>query len=293
MFSLDYNPEWLLAYRFEALTSFFKIFPIFVNEYFCFTVIALGYWLRPQNRVFIYLGLLVPLTAISNHSLKNLFAIPRPPSAYHLIQMGPSYGFPSGDAMLATVFFGMIYLATTSRALKLLCLSIVLCVMASRVYLGVHSPYDVVGGAFFGLVIIALWNSMKKKNTKDDFFGETNIMMWLLFFIIFSSTLKDGPMPRAVVMSFGALMGWGLARSSIHQNLKLAGNKPPVPLTQIPLNKWITVGISLALLIAISKFIPMPKDSPIGVGFIGFAKYALIANLIYSALPKFQRWSEA
>jgi membrane-associated phospholipid phosphatase len=296
MFSFDYNPEWLLAYRSDTLTTFFKIFPLFVSGYFCFTIIALGYWLRPKNRVFVYLGAAVPLTVILNHYLKFLFKIPRPPVVYHLINVGKSYGFPSGDALLSTVFFGMIFMATSSRALKTLCISMVLCIMASRVYLGVHSPYDVLGGAFLGIILVAFWNTVKNRDQLREWKGwmvETNFLMWVTFFLIFYGYWETtGPIKTGVLMSFGVLLGWGLAQSSIHQNLKISDENASLSLTHVPFKKWVSMSISMAILIAIAKFPTLKANFPIGAKFITVAKYAVISYLIYSTLPKFQRWFE-
>lgn len=296
MFSFDYNPEWLLAYRSDALTSFFKIFPFFVSGYFCFSIIALGYWLHSKNRVFVYLGAAVPLTVIINHYLKFQFAIPRPPTAYHLIHVDESYGFPSGDALLGTVFFGMIFLAASSKILKTWSVLMVLCIMSSRVYLGVHSPYDVLGGAFFGLIFVTLWNTIKNRNQNDEWKGylkKTSILSWMIFFLIFYGYWETaGPMKAGVIMSFGALLGWVLAQSSIYENLKISDKNTSFSLAHIPLKKWISIAISMAILAAISKLIPLKKDSSLWITFIVFAKYALITYLIYSTLPKFQKWFE-
>jgi len=288
--TFDYNPEWLLAYRTDTLTCIFKLFPYLVSDYFCFLVVALGYWLRPHKKLFIALGYLIPVTTISNYLLKNLFAIPRPSSIYHLVPVHDFYGFPSGDVMLASVFWGMVFCATKSWGLRILCASIVISIMASRIYLGVHSPYDVCGGVFFGLIIVALWNSNRTQANVSEWYEEHPQTFWIIYvsLIIIALEPNGTTLPPVVMMSIGALLGYGLSLSSIGKTLHEPDTS--VPLKETSLKKWIAIGLSSVILVVIAKVIPMPKDYPMLANLLNFPKYALIIYLTYSVLPRAQRW---
>lgn len=290
MLTFDYNPEWLLAYRTDTLTCIFKMFPYLVSDYFCFLVVAFGYWLRPHKKLFIDLGYLIPVTTILNYELKNSFAIPRPSSLYHLIPVHDPYGFPSGDVMLASVFWGMVFCATKSWVLRLLCVSIVASIMASRVYLGVHSPYDVCGGVFFGLMIVALWNSARVQANISEWYEGYPQTFWMSYFGIAALPfLSNGTtLPPVVIMSLGALLGYGLSLSSIGEAMNEADTS--VSLRETSPKKWIAIGLSAIILVVIAKIIPMPKDYPMLANLLNFPKYALIIYLIYSVLPRAQRW---
>lgn len=105
------EPEWILNFRHETLTNWFKIFPFFVSDYFFITIIALAYWLNPQKRLFLDLGWLVSFSTLLNVNLKKLFAIPRPNSTLHMLPINDnSFGFPSGDVQVATVFYDNIFI---------------------------------------------------------------------------------------------------------------------------------------------------------------------------------------
>src|SRR6202042_1962397 len=133
--------------------AFFKIFPFFVSDTFYIAVIALGYWIARQKYVFWQLGFLVPFSVMLNIILKNLFMQERPDSALHLVDIvDKSSGFPSGDAQLGTIFWFMIIWAYPYNIVRFLGLSMVLLIMISRVYLGVHTVAQVAGGVFVGLV---------------------------------------------------------------------------------------------------------------------------------------------
>lgn len=93
---------------------------------------------------------------ILNTILKVAFARPRPPVP-HLTTVG-FYSFPSGHAMNAMVFYGILaYLLTRitpSLALRRATLAVaaivILLIGLSRLYLGVHYPSDVLGGYLAG-----------------------------------------------------------------------------------------------------------------------------------------------
>ncbi len=89
-----------------------------------------------------------------NKMLKQLFHLPRPPGSYLT-----SYGFPSGHAMNAVIFYSLLvllfayyikekkwkYIFVGANVLAILLVGI------SRVMLGVHYVHDVVGGFVFGV----------------------------------------------------------------------------------------------------------------------------------------------
>lgn len=91
--------------------------------------------------------------------LKDLVARPRPPVALELYQP-PLYSFPSAHATMAIAFYGFAayFLARKQKpviryGLYLSAILLVLFIGASRVYLGVHYPSDVLAGYVLG----ALW----------------------------------------------------------------------------------------------------------------------------------------
>lgn len=118
------------------------------------TITAAGYLLVERKRAAALLVLLsVGGGVILSTLLKNAFARPRPELVAHLVDVH-TLSFPSGHAMLSAVTFLTIgaLLARIQPRLRtrlyLISIAILLTLLvgASRVYLGVHYPSDVLAG---------------------------------------------------------------------------------------------------------------------------------------------------
>ena len=114
---------------------------------------------RPADALIVILSL-IPL--LIGHELKDIVDRPRPD--YHLLGLEPqSFSFPSGHSVYGAIFGGLlIYLAKglvhsrlAQRWLQGCLVALILAMGASRVYLGVHWPSDVIGGFLFGGLALA------------------------------------------------------------------------------------------------------------------------------------------
>jgi len=110
-----------------------------------------GYWLGR-------LALSVPGGVLLNELLKHVFHRSRPALEHPLVKL-PSYRFPSGPVLAATVFYGFAaillwsYIAPKVWRVVIGTAVVVLVVMVgfSRVYLGAHYPTDVLAGFLEGV----------------------------------------------------------------------------------------------------------------------------------------------
>ncbi len=122
---------------------------------------------RPVDALIVVLSL-VPIVA--GNGLKVLVERPRP--GYLLVGSAPdSLSFPSGHALFAVLVGGMIIFlvgqlvqpALLRRGLQLGIALVILAIGASRVYMGVHWPSDVLGGYLFGCLALVGLIALRKQ----------------------------------------------------------------------------------------------------------------------------------
>lgn len=114
--------------------------------------------------VMLLAGLLLGLLA-GNTFLKNFFARPRPcwldETVPLLITRPSDYSFPSGHTMAAAI--GATVLTAADRRFGWAAIPLAVLIAFSRMYLYVHFPSDILGGAVLGVAIGMLVLRVGKK----------------------------------------------------------------------------------------------------------------------------------
>jgi len=158
---------------FKALDKFFVM--ITTQGNWNITFIILGLWLllkggKTGRIAVIILGVIILLSdQLSSSVLKPLIERPRPCHSLEdirlLVNCGSGLSFPSSHAV--NNFAGAFILTYFYKNLRYVFYTIAILVAYSRVYVGVHYPADILGGAFIGLfvafAVLLIYKYIKKK----------------------------------------------------------------------------------------------------------------------------------
>lgn len=148
---------WLVASRIDALSPLIAAFselsrPAYLLVYALVLALAQGIRRRPQ---WVQWWVLPPAILVANgavHALKALIDRERPPVEFQLGHVSGD-SFPSGHAAGAAVVVVVVSLLCARWWVRATVWIWAVCVMASRLYLGVHWLSDVVAGAVLGAVV--------------------------------------------------------------------------------------------------------------------------------------------
>ena len=154
-----------------------------LGEETAFLVLALiMFWCVDKRRGYFVMAVGFMGTMI-NQVLKLLCAVPRPwvldPDFTILEQAREAaggYSFPSGHTSNAVGTFGAIAATTKRRWIAGICIALACLVWFSRMYVGVHTPYDVLVGAGCALLLV-IW-------FKPIVMGSSEKLMYLLLAVL-------------------------------------------------------------------------------------------------------------
>jgi len=110
-----------------------------------------------EDRITLKLLTLLIISYLTNSILKNIFKFPRPDEKIVkpiYTESGGGYGFPSGHSQNSTVLWIGLYLTFRKNYLMIISIVLITLISISRLYLGLHFLFDVVGGIFIGLLIL-------------------------------------------------------------------------------------------------------------------------------------------
>lgn len=142
--------EMLSDIRNPFLTWFNSNVTVIGESTFFIAVLCLLFWCIDKKAAY-RIGIVYVVSGLAVQSTKILCRVPRPwvrdpefnivPSAK---RTATGYSFPSGHTQSVTALFSSLAFVTKRKLLKLLYFIIIFLVMFSRMYLGVHTPSDVV-----------------------------------------------------------------------------------------------------------------------------------------------------
>ena len=133
----------------------------YLGEETFFIVVAIVVYWCISKKLGYYLLLTNYFSTLINQFVKILCRVPRPwirDPGFSIVEnaraAAAGYSFPSGHTAGITVIAGCVSRVTKRKALRVICIVVLLLVAFSRIYLGVHYPSDVLFSLIVGLILV-------------------------------------------------------------------------------------------------------------------------------------------
>lgn len=145
----------------------FMLAVTYLGDEIAFLVAALIIFWCVDKRKGYYILAVGFLGTLANQFMKLWFRVPRPwvlDEKFTILEQAREgaggYSFPSGHTQSSVGTFGGIAAVTKNKAVKILCLIVAVLVPFSRMYIGVHTPLDVLVAAAMAVVLIIVLRSL-------------------------------------------------------------------------------------------------------------------------------------
>lgn len=237
---------------------------------------------------------------ILNQFLKLLFRIPRPwvlDESFTILEQAreaaTGYSFPSGHTQMAVGTFGALAVTSDRKWTKVICWTLAVLVAFSRMYIGVHTPYDVgvsvviALGLIFGLRKTVMGGSVK---------GMKTVIAGLL-------TLALGLLCYVEWWDFPADMDWENLGSGVKNAYTMLGCLVGVAIVYVAERNYVNfetkaiwwaqclkVLLGLAVVLAVKEGLRSPLEALLGVYPGRAVRYFLIVVTAGLLWPMTFRW---
>ncbi len=295
----------LESIRNPVLDSFFSVIT-YLGDEIAFLVLSIVIYWCVSKRSGLYIMFTGLVGTLANQFLKLSFRIPRPwvkDPGFTIVESAreaaTGYSFPSGHTQGVTTTMGGIARFTKKLWVRVLTIVLLVLTALSRMYLGVHTPADVLVSLAIGTVLVlALWPLFEKSDEKPCllYIAYGILSLISLAFVIYVN-LKSWPADiDAHNLRSGVKNGWTLLGCSLGIIVSLwlerryVNFDPKAPfLRQIP-----KVLIGLALTLAVKEGTkPLFKLIFGDVLFTTAIRYFLVVVFAAAIWPMTFRWFAA
>lgn len=232
-----------LLYFFESIRTpvlniIGEVISFFGSETFLLILMGIIFWCVDKELGY-KMAFSYVVAGTVNNVLKLALRISRPwvrDTSFSAVESARStatgYSFPSGHANNIGVIGTSLIMNTRYTWLKIVALVMMIMVPISRMYLGVHTIFDVIAGLGLGILITIIVNKVMS-GTSTDTRSLSPIMFALMLFPLaliivalafyYNGYVEYENMADAVKSSgafFGIIIGWYIERTKVHFNVR-------------------------------------------------------------------------
>lgn len=178
--------------RMPVLNEFMLLITRFGEETAFLAAALIVFWCMDKQKGY-YIMSVGFIGTMLNSCLKLLCRIPRPwvlDENFTILEeareAATGYSFPSGHSQTAVGTFGTLATIVKNRWLKVIFVAIAVLVPVSRMYVGVHTPLDVLAGSALSLTLILLLRPVvRKKGDKGMKFLIAGMLLMAVGFLLY------------------------------------------------------------------------------------------------------------
>ncbi|WP_024788974.1 MULTISPECIES: undecaprenyl-diphosphatase [unclassified Lebetimonas] len=145
---------------------------------FIFAIILIYLWFSKRKNESLFAFYSAMMGLLLNQIITLIYFHPRPFMVHIgtlLIHHKPENSFPSDHATLTFSIAFMLLMFKSTRIIGIFAFLLALLCGIARVYVGVHWPFDIIGGFFVGLISAIIIYSLKEKLQK---LNDIAIFIW-------------------------------------------------------------------------------------------------------------------
>lgn len=245
----------------------FRLVTGFGGDVALMVLVLMLFWVC-ERRLAVWLALLLLVSAVLNAMLKSLIQHPRPPASYQKVPES-GYGFPSGHAQASATLYGSFAHHWKSTPFRTGMALLITMVSLSRIYLGVHYPGDVIGGALIGIVLAwcgaILWVHWSPRLTERFIRRGVLLLLPALGLLLLVAALREPSSSLIPGALFGACAG-----------MVLPGGVSLGPAADIRTGLLRSVVGLFILLPLVALMLPLPEVQPLlAVGAGSFSTWVV------------------
>ena len=282
--------------RFPLLDKLMLLITSLGEETAFLAVAIITYWCLDKNRGY-YLMTVGFIGTIFNQFLKLLCRIPRPwvkDPNFTIVEeareAASGYSFPSGHSQSAVGTFGGLAATGKNKTLRIVFIVIAVLVPFSRMYLGVHTPADVLVGSACSVAMIFGFRFMTKGKSIPMMFGVMGALaVGFICFVEFFPFPADidahnyaSGLKNAYTLS-GCILGMAIAYFVDKKWVNF-------PVKAIWWAQILKTAVGLGLVLAVKSGTKSVLNAMLGTSWGTFARYFLIVMVAGILWPLTFRW---